>query len=95
MLILGIAISTIGLLWTVYGIWSTNRIKKLIFNEKKMISEKILDFKSTLNGYKQIILNQRERDNNPALDQVIINIENINSMIDSLDRFANQLKEIK
>ena len=95
MLILGIAISIIGLLWTVYGIWSTSRLKKLILDEKIMISEKILDFKSTLQGYKQIILNQRERDNNPALDQVIVNIEHINSIIDNLDRFANQLKEIK
>ena len=54
MIIVGIIISLIGLCWTIYGVWSSNRLKKLILNEKRMIAEKVIDDRMELDYFSSL-----------------------------------------
>jgi hypothetical protein len=93
--VVGILIGVLGLAWTVYGVWSSNRLKKALITEKNLIKDKVLDLRASMEKHRQIILNDRSSKSEPRLNQVPIRIEEIESILDILDRFKNRLEELK
>ena len=90
----GVAIGVLGLLWTIYGVWSSNRLKKALLTEREFIRDKVLDIRANIEKYRQMISNE-VRDRNIPLNQVYVRIEDIESVLDMLDRFKQRLDNIK
>ena len=92
---LGIGISVIGLIWTIYGVMSNRKLKNLIISEKNMILDKILDTQQSLRGHYMKIINDRKIKKDETLDMVCIRIEDIESILANLNRFARRLENLK
>jgi len=90
--IIGIIITLLGIAWTVIGIFSNRSIKKSILQEKDMIREKVIDFKSRLNVYQNKLAKDIKNKNDNTLDTLLIRIEDIDSMVNDLNRFSDKLK---
>jgi len=93
--IVGLIIGILGLAWTVYGVWSSGRLKKHLLSERDMIRDKILDIRALLERNRQVLLNDRRAQNNQLLNYVQLRIEDIESTLDILDRFKERLDKIR
>ena len=93
--IIGIALSVLGLIWTVYGIWSSNKLKKHLLADRDMIRGKILDLRAGQDKHRRTILNDRQTYNDPTRNSVSVRIEETEATLDILDRFAQQLDKLK
>jgi hypothetical protein len=93
--ILGITISIIGLIWTAYGFWSSEQLKKALLQEKDFIKDTILNIRAPLEKNRKIIINDRQASGDPKLNHVPMRIEDIESILDMIDRFKIRLDSIK
>ncbi|MGC2424463.1 MAG: hypothetical protein WA666_08940 [Nitrospirota bacterium] len=91
----GIIISILGLIWTIYGVLSSNRLKKALLTEKDFIRDKVLDIRANIEKHRQIIINERRDRNLSSLNFTQFRIEDIESILDTLDRFKQRLDKIK
>jgi hypothetical protein len=92
--IVGLIIGTLGLAWTIYGVWSSGRLKKHLLTERDMIRDKILDIRAIIEQHRQTLLNDRKTQNNQKLNYVQFRIEEIESTLDILDRFKQRLEKL-
>jgi len=90
---IGIVLSVIGVFIASYGIYSNGKIEKLILKEKRLIRDKILDIAQIFTGHRNKIINDRKTFNKPDFNNVSIRIEDLEGIIENLNRFAEQLQE--
>lgn len=91
----GLIIGTLGLLWTIYGVWSSSRLKKHLLAEKDMIKDKVLDIRASLQKYQNILMNDKKIQKDETLNTIRVRIEDFETSIDVLDRFKEQLEKMK
>lgn len=75
--IIGIITGGLGLAWTIYGVWSSGRLKKHLLSERDMIKAKVRDIRAFMEKHRQILLNDRQIQNNRRLNYVEFRIEDI------------------
>ena len=95
-IIIGIAIGIIGVAAGILSYLSTKKIEKKLISEKEMILDRILDIQQLWKGYRDRIINDRETFNDPTRNQldIQIRIEDIETQIENLERFAVRLRKL-
>jgi hypothetical protein len=91
---LSLGIGIIGLVWTFLGRRQNEELKRLIVSEKEMIRDRILDIRQTLGSRRDQVISDRETFDDPTRNQVHIRIEDIEGMMENLQRFADRLREV-
>jgi len=92
---IGIILSFLGLVWTIYGVFSSKKLKKSIISEKNMILDKISGIKRIMQSHLDKIYTDRKSQNDQTLNTVHIREEDIKALRDNLENFEERLKEIK
>lgn len=90
----GLIFNIIGIFFAIYGIVSSDRIKKLILNEKTMIRSEILRIARIHQADIEKIKNDRVTFNNPNFNEVRIRIEDLEADVVNLKQFADDLQNI-
>ncbi len=93
--LIGIILTTFGLIWTIYGVFSNRKIKKLIISEKNMILDKVSDLKIIMQAHLNKLIADRKIQNNQTLNNIIIREEDIKAIKEILGKFEDRLKSIK
>ena len=91
----GLIMGVVGLIWTYFGHRQNEEVKRLIVTEKEMIRDRILDMRQTLKSRRDQILADREAFDDPKRNQVHVRIEDLEGMMENLQRFADRLQELK
>ena len=63
----GIVISIVGLAWTVYGVWSSSRLKTALLREKNLIREPLSKFMEIGCQYKATAINRKKEVNEAVI----------------------------
>jgi len=85
----------VGLVWAYFGHRQNEEVKRLIVTEKEMIRDRILDMRQTLKSRRDQILADREAFDDPKRNQVHVRIEDLDGMMENLQRFADRLQVLK
>jgi hypothetical protein len=93
--IVGLGINLAGIGWAFFAHRQNEKLKGLIVTEKDMIRDRILDIGQTLKSHRDKVLADRKNQGDPTLNTLHIRIEDIEGMIENLDRFADRLQELK
>ena len=93
--ILGVIFSIVSLVQAYISHKQNEELKSLIVAEKDMIRDRILDMRQTLKSRRDQVFADREARGNPNIDAAIVRIEDIEGMMENLDRFADRLQKPK
>jgi len=89
--IIGIVVGVLSLGYTVLGVMQNKKVAKLIVAEKESVSARLLDIRRRFVGYQKTILNDRQAFNDPTRNTIAVRIEEIDTLVENLKRFAEQL----
>ena len=89
----GAIVTIAGICWTIVGIRSNGTIKRQLLNEREMLRQKVLDFKSRIESHENKILTDRKNQNDPSLNTIHIRVEEVTALRSDLERFATMLEK--
>ena len=93
--IVGLGLNVVGLVWAFFAHKQNEKLTGLIVTEKDMIRDRILDIGRILKSHRDKVLADRSNQGDPTLNTLQIRVEDIEGMIENLDRFADRLQKLK